>query len=77
MTANKNSRSNKMVRMNVTMNVETATILDQLAEASASSKSDVLRKSLTLYLHAHEAKLRGQQVYLGRDGKIETNIIGI
>jgi predicted transcriptional regulator len=66
-----------MVRMNLVMTDELAKALEELAAENETSKSEILRRALTLYEVAREGKKRGQQIGLGRNGRLETEIVGV
>lgn len=67
-----------MVRLNVTLSPDLSKKLDQMAEESSQSKSEILRKALTLFEVAREAKNEGKKLTLvDPKGGVSTEIIGL
>ena len=67
-----------MTRFNVTLSDDLNQQIDQAAAESQASKSEVLRKALTLYLAARDGKKRGLKLGLAsEDQKLETEIVGL
>jgi predicted transcriptional regulator len=65
-----------MVRMNITMSDELAERLNMLA--NNSTKSEILRKALTLFVIAQEGKHEGKKLALiERDSQNITEIVGL
>lgn len=66
-------------RFNVVMSDDLNREIDRAAAETESTKSEILRKALTLYLAAREAKQRGLKVGLVEPGtdKMQTEIIGL
>jgi len=67
-----------MVRLNVTLSSDLSRKLDQIAEESSQSKSEILRKALTLFEVAREGRAEGKKLTLV-DSKAgtTTEIIGL
>ncbi|MBF0372922.1 MAG: ribbon-helix-helix protein, CopG family [Alphaproteobacteria bacterium] len=67
-----------MVRLNMTISDDLAQALDRMAAESQQSKSELLRKALTLFEVAREGKREGKKLALmDRDGHVETEIVGL
>jgi predicted transcriptional regulator len=66
-------------RFNVVMSDELNREIDRAAAETESSKSEILRKAITLYLAAREAKQRGLKTGMVEPttDKMQTEIIGI
>jgi predicted transcriptional regulator len=65
-----------MVRMNITMSDELAERLNMLA--NNSTKSEILRKALTLFVIAQEGKHEGKKLALiEKDSQNITEIVGL
>lgn len=68
----------KPVRLSLDVSPELNTILDQMAEKTCSSKSDVLRKSIALMEVAVQEKEKGNHLSIvNRDQKVIKEIIGL
>jgi len=68
------------VRLNIDVNQEIADFLDDVAEQSGSTKTEVMRRALALLKVAHEEKKRDRSlgfVSKDRDNVLETKIVGI
>lgn len=66
------------VRLSLVVSPELNETLEELAERSHSSKSDVLRKAIALFDVAAQAKQKDQRVgILDRDDKVVKEIVGI
>ena len=67
-----------MVRMNITISDNLASELDALSAQSDTSKSEIFRKALTLFVLAREGKQEGKKLALiGDSGQIVTEIVGL
>jgi len=66
-------------RFNVVLSDELIDAIDQIAEKTETSKSDILRKSLQLYLTAQEGRREGLKLGLVDPGTklLKTEIIGL
>jgi predicted transcriptional regulator len=66
-------------RFNVVLSDELIDAIDQIAEKTETSKSDILRKSLQLYLAAKEGSQEGLKLGLVDPGTkmLKTEIIGL
>jgi predicted transcriptional regulator len=66
-------------RFNVVLSDELIDAIDQIAEKTETSKSDILRKSLQLYLTAKEGSSEGLKLGLvdPRTKMLKTEIIGL
>ncbi|MBF0304501.1 MAG: ribbon-helix-helix protein, CopG family [Alphaproteobacteria bacterium] len=68
----------EVVRLNMTISDDLAQALDRMAAESQQSKSELLRKALTLFEVAREGKREGKKLALmDRDGHVETEIVGL
>jgi predicted transcriptional regulator len=66
------------VRLSLVVSPELNETLEELAERSHSSKSDVLRKAIALFDVAAQAKQKDQRIgILDRDDKVVKEIVGI
>ena len=67
-----------MVRLNLTISDDLAQTLDRMATESQQSKSEILRKSLTLFEVARDGKNNGKKLALvDREGHVATEIVGL
>lgn len=68
-----------MIRLNVTLSDDLNDEIDQAVKESESTKSELLRKALQLYLAALDGKKRGLKLGLAKpDSKeIQTEIVGL
>ena len=67
------------VRLNVVLSDELNRELDRAAEENVSTKSEIFRKALQLYLAARDGKRRGLSVGLVQPDtrKLETEFVGL
>lgn len=67
------------VRLNVVLSDDLNSDLDKAAEESSSTKSEIFRKALQLYLAARDGKRRGLSLGLVQPDtrQLETEIIGL
>jgi len=66
------------VRLSLTVSSELNERLEQLASASHSSKSEILRKAIALYDVVAEAKTERKRLgILDQDKRLVTEIVGI
>jgi predicted transcriptional regulator len=67
-----------MIRLNITISDDLAAKLDELSGESQTSKSEILRKALTLFDLAREGKRHGKKLALvGEGGQVTTEIVGL
>jgi predicted transcriptional regulator len=68
-----------MARLNVTLSSELDDKLNEIAELDSTTKSEILRKSLQLYLAAKEGSKKGMKLTLidPNDQNNKTEIIGL
>ena len=67
-----------MVRLNITISTDLAQVLDRMTEESQQSKSEVLRKALTLFELARDGRREGKKLALvDREGQVTTEIVGL
>jgi len=68
-----------MARLNVTLSSELDDKLNEIAEDDSTTKSEILRKSLQLYLAAKEGSKKGMKLTLidPNDQNNKTEIIGL
>ena len=67
------------VRMNMVLSDELNREIENAASESETTKSEILRKALQLYLAAREGKQRGLKVGLvePKTEKLQTEIVGL
>jgi predicted transcriptional regulator len=66
------------VRMTVVMPTEVDNQLADLASSKSTSKSEIVRRALALYMVAAEAQIKGQHVALVNDeNKVLKQVVGI
>ncbi len=66
------------VRINLQVSPELNNILENIAESSFSTKTDVIRQALALVKIAHDAKRSGKHIGLVADSsKLDTEIVGL
>ena len=66
------------VRVSLDMSFEANKLLESLAAANSTTKSQILRRAVSLYHVAFEAKSQGNCVgILDRDKQIITEIVGL
>jgi predicted transcriptional regulator len=67
------------VRYNVVLSDDLNSAIDTIAVESETTKSDIMRKALQLYLAAHEGMQRGQKLGLANPEtkQMETEFIGL
>ena len=67
------------VRLNVILSDDLDKEIDQAAHETETSKSEILRKALQLYLAAREGRRRGLKIGLVEPDtrKLETEIVGV
>jgi metal-responsive CopG/Arc/MetJ family transcriptional regulator len=64
--------------MNITISDNLASELDALSAQSDTTKSEIFRKALTLFVLAQEGKREGKKLALvGNGGQIVTEIVGL
>jgi predicted transcriptional regulator len=66
-------------RLNVILSDDLDKAIEAVVAESESTKSDVLRKALQLYLAAHDGKRRGLKLGLVEpdSGELRTEIVGL
>jgi predicted transcriptional regulator len=65
-------------RFNIVLSDDLNKALDQVVDESETSKSDVLRKALTLYLAAREGSRKGLKLGLAEKSEdLKTEIVGL
>jgi predicted transcriptional regulator len=66
------------VRLNVVLSDDLNAALESVADESTTTKSEVFRKALQLYLAARDGTKRGMKLGLASDrAKLDTEIIGL
>lgn len=67
------------VRFNVVLSNDLNKEIDQAVDETESSKSEILRKALQLYLIARDGSRRGLELGLfdPKTTKLQTNIVGL
>ena len=67
-----------MIRLNISISDDLAAKLDELSGESQTTKSEILRKALTLFDLAREGKRQGKKLALvGEGGQVATEIVGL
>jgi metal-responsive CopG/Arc/MetJ family transcriptional regulator len=71
MTANK-------VRLNLQVSQQLNAELDEMAESTGSSRTEVIRQALALMKIAHQARREGRHIGLVSDpSNLETELVGV
>jgi predicted transcriptional regulator len=66
------------VRLNLQVSSELNSALEEIADNSGSTKTDVIRQALALMKVAHNAKKNGKHLGLVTDvNKLDTEIVGL
>jgi predicted transcriptional regulator len=66
------------VRFNLVMSDELDRDIDRAAEDASTTKSEILRKALQLYLAAQDGKRRGLKIGLAESSdKLKTEFVGL
>lgn len=66
------------VRLNLQVSSELNKVLEEIADNSGSTKTDVIRQALALMKVAHNAKKSGKHLGLVGDAdKLDTEIVGL
>jgi len=66
------------VRLNLQVSAELNNVLEDMANSSGSTKTDVIRQALALMEFAHAAKKRGKYIGLASDPeKLDTVVVGL
>lgn len=72
------SDSKAEIRLSLIVSPELNETLQELADRSHSTKSDILRKAIALFEAASNAKKEGQRIgILDKDRNVVTEIVGI
>jgi metal-responsive CopG/Arc/MetJ family transcriptional regulator len=67
-----------MIRLNISISDDLAAKLDELSGESQTTKSEILRKALTLFVLARDGKRHGKNLALvGEGGQVATEIVGL
>ncbi len=68
-----------MIRLNLTVSDELNQALERIASESQTSKSEILRKAITLYEVARDGRKQGNKVGLvsPQNNQLVTEIIGL
>lgn len=68
-----------MIRLNLNITDELKAQLDQAAETSVQTQSEIVRKAIHLYLAASDGVRRGKKLGLvdPETGALETQIVGL
>jgi metal-responsive CopG/Arc/MetJ family transcriptional regulator len=67
-----------MMRLNLSISDDLAAKLDELSQDGETSKSEILRKALTLFAMAKDATRHGKRLGLvGEGGQVTTEIVGL
>ncbi len=70
--------SGEKVRLNLQVSQELSNVLDEIAESSGGSRTDVIRQALALMKVAHEARKDGRHLGLVSErSKLDTEIVGL
>jgi len=74
----KATQGKEKIRLTLDISPETNEVIEGLAQSIGCSKSDVLRKAVSLLAIANEAKLAGRKFGIAeKDQPLATEIIGI
>jgi predicted transcriptional regulator len=66
------------VRLNLQVSSELNSTLEEIADSSGTTKTDVIRQALALMKVAHSAKQNGKHLGLVTDAdKLDTEIVGL
>jgi predicted transcriptional regulator len=66
------------VRLNLQVSAELNGVLEEIADSSGTSKTDVIRQALALMKVAHNARKNGKHLGLVGDAdKLDTEIVGL
>jgi predicted transcriptional regulator len=66
------------VRLNLQVSAALNSVLEEIAESTSSSRSEVIRQALALMKVAHEAKQEGRHIGLVSDpSRLDTEIVGL
>ncbi|WP_295994980.1 ribbon-helix-helix protein, CopG family [Rugamonas sp.] len=66
------------VRVSLDMSPEANDLLENLASAHGTTKSQILRRAVALYHVASEAKARGNRIaVIDQDKKVVTEVVGL
>lgn len=69
---------NVMQRFSISVSDNLAEKLDEISRSDEQTKNEILRKALTLYVVAHEARKRGEKVgTVEAGGKLDTEFVGL
>ena len=67
-----------MIRLNLSISDDLAAKLEELSGESQTTKSEILRKALTLFVLARDGKRHGKNLALvGDGGQVTTEIVGL
>jgi len=66
-----------MVRLNLQVSDDLNNSLDRMANEAETTKADILRKAIILYEYARKGKARGQELALVKEGRVETEFVGL
>ncbi|MGL4964050.1 MAG: CopG family ribbon-helix-helix protein [Inquilinus sp.] len=67
-----------MQRFSISVSDNLAEKLDEISRTDEQTKNEILRKALTLYVVAHEARKRGEKVgTVEAGGKLDTEFVGL
>ncbi len=65
------------VRLSLQISEDVNRFLEQMADDTSGTKSDVLRRALALLKVAHEGKRKGKRLgFVSDSGNLETEIVG-
>jgi hypothetical protein len=66
------------VRLNLQVSNELNNVLEEIADSTGSTKTDVIRQALALMKVAHNAKRNGKHLGVVEDpDKLDTEIVGL
>lgn len=73
----KHSRPNEAARLNIVLSKDVAAALEEIADATDSTKTAVIRQAIALMKLAHEEKKKGRHFgFSSRSDQLETEIVG-
>ena len=66
-----------MARLELRINQDLASDLEAFDQSSATSKSEIIRRALTLYALARDEQQRGRHLAFVKDGHVEREVVAL
>ena len=66
-----------MTRLELRINQDLASDLEAFTQSSATSKSEIIRRALTLYALARDEQQRGRHLAFVKDGQVEREVVAL